>query len=436
MMSAANECEVIVSLRKPHSKQQAFIDSQAKRKVIRAGRRGGKTVGIAIYAVKRFLAGRRILYATPTQDQIDRFWFEVKQALAEAIEVGLYSKNETRHIIEREGTENRIRAKTAWNADTLRGDYADELILDEYQLMSEDTWGEVGAPMMLDTNGNATFIYTPPSIRSTSVSKAKDKRHASKLFIKAQEDRSGRWAAFHFSSLDNPHLSGEALDEITQDMTRLAYEQEILALDKDDNPNALWDTLTIEGLRVTKAPELLRIATAIDPSGTSTGDEAGILTVGIGKCDCKVSTGGAVETHGFVLEDSSVQGSPDKWARASVTVYNKLKADRMIAESNNGGEMVSTTISTIKGAPPVKLIHASRGKHTRAEPVAALYEQGKVHHVGEFPELEDELTSWEPGDKNSPNRLDALVWALTELMVGKRDQPAKKPQSHSLSTFG
>ena len=109
-------------LREPHPEQRRFIESTAKRKVIRAGRRGGKTVGVAILAVQAFIAGRRVLYATPTQEQLDRFWHEVRAALQAPIDAGLLYKNETLHIIERLGTENRIRAKSAWNADTLRGD--------------------------------------------------------------------------------------------------------------------------------------------------------------------------------------------------------------------------------------------------------------------------------------------------------------------------
>lgn len=211
--------ELIVNLRNPHPKQISFIDSSAKRKVIVSGRRSGKTTGVAILAVERFLAGERILYATPTQEQIDRFWQEVKVALDEPIRAGLYYKNETRHVIELSGTEQRIRAKTAWDADTLRGDYATVLILEEYSMMSPDTWGEVGAPMLLDNNGDAIFIFTP-----------KRKNHAFHLYQKAIGDTSGRWAAWHFTSHDNPYLSPEALTEITQDMTETAYQQEILAM--------------------------------------------------------------------------------------------------------------------------------------------------------------------------------------------------------------
>lgn len=188
--------------------------------------------------------------------------------------------------------------------------------------------------------------------------------------------------------------------------------QELNAEDLEDMEGALWQRITIEKLRVTHIADLLRIVTALDPSNTGTGDEAGIVTAGIGICHCK----GYAEYHGFVLADDSVQASPRDWAAASVTAYHKHRADTLVAEDNSGGEMVEVTISTVDGAPPVKRIHASRGKHTRAQPVSMLYEQCRIHHVGVFPKLEDEMCSWVPGD-DSPNRLDALVWAITELFL-------------------
>jgi phage terminase large subunit-like protein len=111
-----------------------------------------------------------------------------------------------------------------------------------------------------------------------------------------------------------------------------------------------------------------------------------------------------------------MQGSPDAWARAAVTAYHRHKADCIVAESNNGGEMVASVIRQVDAGVPVRLVHASRCKQTRAQPVAALYEQRRGHHVGSFPALEDEMCLWVPGDP-SPNRMDALVWAATYLMV-------------------
>lgn len=276
LATAPTQRTLEIHLQTPHKHQRAFIDSQAKRKIIRAGRRGGKTVGIAIYAVQRFLAGRRVLYAAPTMDQVAMFWRTVSRALEQPIEAGIFRKNETSHIIELPGTEQRIRAKTAWNADSLRGDYADELIFDEWQLMNEGAWGEVGAPMLLDNNGNAVFIYTPPSLRSRSVSKADDPQHAAKLYKRAQADDTGRWDTFHFRSLDNPHISRAALADITHDMTALSYRMEIEAEDVDEAPGALWTREIIEAARTTKAPDLDTVVVGVDPSATSTGDEAGI----------------------------------------------------------------------------------------------------------------------------------------------------------------
>jgi hypothetical protein len=230
--------EYTVTLRRPHAKQVPIRDSKAKRKVVRAGRRGGKTVVAATVCVDKFLEGLRPLYATPTSDQLETWWFEVKRALAEPIDAGVFKKNETEHTIEREGTKNRIKGKTAWNADTLRGDYSDFLVLDEWQLMNEDTWEVVGAPMLLDNNGDAMFIYTPPSLRSAGVSKARDPRHAAKMFKKALADTTGRWETFSFTSHDNPYISEEALGEIIQDMSKASYRQEILA--EDDESQLSW----------------------------------------------------------------------------------------------------------------------------------------------------------------------------------------------------
>lgn len=393
-------------LREPHAEQRRFVESTAKRKVIRAGRRGGKTVGVALLAVLAFLEGRRVLYAVPTQEQVDRFWFEVKQALEPAIDAGHVYKNETRHIVELPGTQTRIKAKTAWNADTLRGDYADLLILDEWQLMNEDAWEVVGAPMMLDTNGDAVFVYTPPSLRSAGVTKARDPRHAPKLYKRAAGDTAGRWAAFHFTSRDNPHLSREALDEVTQDMTALAIRQEIEALDIDAVPGALWDLARLDDLRVAAAPDLVRIVVGVDPkSGDETTGTCGIIVEGKG-----------ANGHGYTLDDRSSDGGPEAWAAEVIRAVQDWQADAVVVETNQGGAMVKHVLRLTPGGEHLKIVEvwASRGKYVRAEPVANLYGLRRFHHVGVLARLEDELCSYVPGAA-SPNRLDAKVWASFEL---------------------
>ena len=187
-----------------------------------------------------------------------------------------------------------------------------------------------------------------------------------------------------------------------------------LLLDAD---GALWTRDMLDECRTTTVPSLTRVVVAIDPavSANTSSDETGIVVAGV-----------AVDGHAYVLEDRTIKGSPAEWAAAAVTAYHVHKADRIVAESNQGGDMVSHTLRTVDKNVPIRLVHASRGKRTRAEPVAALYEQGRVHHAGSFPELEDQLCTWTP-DGASPDRLDALVWALTELMVSAQAPEAVVP---------
>lgn len=189
--------------------------------------------------------------------------------------------------------------------------------------------------------------------------------------------------------------------------TRLG-RQELNAEILDDVPGALWTRALIEQFRVTKHPELTRVVVGVDPHA-STG-ESGIIVAGLG-----------TDKHGYVLDDLSTGGSPDTWARQAVTGYHKHRADRIAAEANNGGDMVISTILTVDKKVATKKLWASRGKQTRAEPIAALYEQGRIHHVGMFASLEDELCTWVSGESDSPNRLDAAVWALTELMSNRAE---------------
>ncbi len=192
--------------------------------------------------------------------------------------------------------------------------------------------------------------------------------------------------------------------------TRLG-RQELYAELLEDVPGALLTRAILDETRVRSSPELTRIVVGVDPAA-SAGTESshtGIVACGTGR-----------DGHGYVLCDRSVRASPAEWARRTVELWEELRADRIIAEANQGGDMVRYTIHTVDPKAPVTLIRASRGKFTRAEPVAALYEQGRIHHVGFLPELEDELTTFVPGQADSPDRLDAAVHALTHLMLEGR----------------
>ena len=246
------EYKVVLRRTVDHPQQDRLVNSTSKRIVVKAGRRGGKTVGDAKRGLKRFLAGRRVLYAAPTATQTDAFWFEIERALAEPIAHKVFKVDQTERFIEVPGTKQRIKAKTAWNANTLRGDYADDLLLDEFQLMAEDTWSDVGAPMLIDNNGDAVFCFTPPSLASTGISKARDPRHASKFYNLARLDTSGIWETIHFTSHENPYISKEGLLSVTRDMSLDSYRREIMA--EDDEIQQSWLVYSAFNERICKIP--------------------------------------------------------------------------------------------------------------------------------------------------------------------------------------
>ena len=193
--------------------------------------------------------------------------------------------------------------------------------------------------------------------------------------------------------------------------TRLG-RQELDAELLEDIEGALWSSHLIEATRLPKDHplDLKRIVVSLDPAISALGRtriSTGIVAAGVG-----------FDGHGYVLEDLTGKFAPNEWAMRAIAAYKRHKADRIVAEANQGGQMVESTLRAVDANVPVKLVHASRGKITRAEPISALYEQARVHHVGGFPELEDEMCSFEPGSAKSPDRMDALVWALTELMIG------------------
>lgn len=185
--------------------------------------------------------------------------------------------------------------------------------------------------------------------------------------------------------------------------TRLG-RQELNAELIDDVEGALWSRDILERTRATHIENRLRVVVGVDPKVNAEADsETGIVVVAT-----------AQDGHYYVLDDASINGTPEQWAKQVVSAYHRWKADRVIVERNQGGDMVISTLRAIEASLPITGVQATRGKYTRAEPISALYEQGKVHHVGMFAMLEDQMCSWLPGD-NSPDRLDALVWAMTSL---------------------
>ncbi len=283
--------------------------------------------------------------------------------------------------------------------DQLRGPQHDSAWVDELAKFRypDDTWSNLMLGLRIGPNPQACVTTTPRPIP---------------LIRKLLATASTR--DIRCSTYDNwMNLSQAYIREVIDPLkgTRLG-RQEIDGELLDDTPGALWNRRMIEELRRRHIPELVRIVVAIDPAETSGEDscETGDVVAGLG-----------ADGHGYVLEDlTQPQLKPDAWAkRAIYSGYYAFHADRIVAETNAGGEMVEHTLRTVDPHVPYKGVHAKVGKYLRAEPVAALYEQGKVHHVGCFPELEDQMCTWVQGEK-SPDRLDALVHALTDLMITGR----------------
>jgi phage terminase large subunit-like protein len=235
-----------------------------------------------------------------------------------------------------------------------------------------------------------------------------------------------------YDNFDN--LAGPFLKQIEERYggTRLG-RQELEGELLEDIPGALWSRTNIDLNRRPEAPaELQRVIVAVDPAISSEegSDETGIVCVGL-------SRDADGYNRGYVLADRSLRGSPDEWARAAVALYREFEADRIVAEKNQGGDMVESVIRAVDRNVPITLVHASRGKLIRAEPVSALYEQNRVHHIGRFDELEDQMcmfsSDYDRGN-GSPDRMDALVWGLTcifdKITGRKRGLPQKEEDSH------
>ena len=299
----------------------------------------------------------------------------------------------------------------ATEPDQLRGPqhdagWADELAKFRYM---QETWDQLQFGMRLGLHPKVIVTTTPrplPLIKKlvvdndTHVTRGSTFDNAGNLarpFLKQIEDRYGG------TRLGRQELDGEILGDI---------------------PGALWSRNSIDDNRLREAPaDLERVIVAVDPAASSQegSDENGIVVVGLARDPDGYA-------RGYVLEDASLRGSPEEWARMAVRMYRKWQADKVVAEKNNGGDMVESVLKAVDRSLPVKLVHASRGKVVRAEPISTLYEQGRVHHVGRFDELEDQMCLFSIDNvrnesNGSPDRVDALVWGLSELfdkIAGRR----------------
>lgn len=306
---------------------------------------------------------------------------------------------------------------TLYNAsepDQLRGPQHHFALVDELAKFpaAQELWDQLAFGLRLGEHPQVMVTTTPrpiPIIKrlmalpNTVVTRGKTMDNRANLATGAVDALIERYAG---TRLGRQELDGEIIDDV---------------------PGALWTRQMIDTTRVKEAPQMARVVVAVDPSGTAGEDDEGDA-IGI------VVAGRGIDGRCYVLADRTCKLSPEGWARMAVTAYHQFDADRLVAERNFGGAMVKAVIRQADRDVPFKEVAASRGKSVRAEPVSALYEQGRVSHVGGFPDLEDEMVLFTSGGymgDQSPNRADALVWAITEVMLGHiatiRTGPSPRP---------
>lgn len=380
-----------------------------------AGRGSGKTrSGAEEIWFPAALTAQRIAVIGPTSGDVRKTCFEGESGLLNVIPKELikqYNRSGAGELWLTSGSY--FVGYSAEEPERLRGPqhhraWCDELAAWRYL---EETWDQLLYGLRLGDNPNIIVTTTPKPVGLV------------RELVAAPDTMVSRASTF-----DNAHnLPAKILKKLREKFegTRLG-RQELQAEILDDNPNALWNIGDIDRLRLNARPTMKRIVVAVDPPASSgpEADECGIVVSGI-----DMSTKG--NEHGYVLADLSCQGlSPEGWSSVVRQAYHDFRADCIVAEVNNGGDMVESVIRAADPNIPVKKVHATRGKVRRAEPVAMLYEQGRVHHVGRFGNLEDQMCDFSSDfDARimgySPDRVDALVWSLTELMVEKEAKKKK-----------
>ena len=283
--------------------------------------------------------------------------------------------------------------------DQLRGPQHDGAWLDELSKYryAEDTWSNLDLGLRLGENPQVVITTTPRPIKILKELVNDPATHLTKG-----------------STYDNLHNLADSFAQriiARYEGTRLG-RQELHAEILDDIVGALWQRAFIEDHRLKNAPDYFeRIVVGVDPAITAgeEADETGIIVCG------------KLGDRGYIIDDVSGKFSPQEWAIKAIQTYYKFNADRIVAEVNQGGDMVEHTIRTVDKNVAFKAVRASKGKILRAEPIAALYEQGRVHHCGNFAQLEDQLCTYTHETRESPDRLDALVWGLTDLFIGRNE---------------
>ncbi|MDO5580171.1 MAG: phage terminase large subunit [Planctomycetia bacterium] len=408
---------------KIQNKALRLLNGKAGNVMLFGGSRSGKTFvlcanialaaftfpGIRIAILRRYLKDVRESILMDTFPKVLRIRFEIPQGKFEK----MLSKSD---LVFRTETGSEI-----WFGGLDDKDRVEKILGKEYGLIffnevSQIPWSSIEIAktrlaMKVDNWRNRSYYDCNPTVKSHwAYQLFIEKTAPNKTPLIYPED----YVSLQMNPMDNRrNISSEYLEKTLGSITGKARDRFLLGNWTEDNENALWKQgPMIDTWRVRDAPaDLERIVVGVDPAITNSAgsDYTGIIVAGKGKDR-------SGQEHYYIIKDYSLQGSPQEWATAVVKAFRESYADRVVVEVNQGGDLVISVLRNVDASLPIRSVHASRGKIIRAEPIAALYEQGLVHHVGEFPELEEEMISYTGTDsEESPDRMDALVWAITDL---------------------
>ncbi|MBK9357642.1 MAG: hypothetical protein IPN08_09700 [Bacteroidales bacterium] len=402
-----------MNIRLKYTKPQSLIffeqPEEARFIIVPKGRRFGATKGAMNAAIEWAIEGLPILWGDTINSNIDRY-FE-RYAKPELIKSGIdFSFNSQQKKLTFSHCDGFIDFRSADRPENWEGFGYKRIILNEAGIILKNDYLYTNAvlPMMMDYPNTQMFALGVP--------KGKKKKDGTEhkfytLQRFAEEGRKG-YISLTFSSYDNPLLSKDDIQELENEinaMNPVMVQQEIYGKFVDEVFDALWTPEIIQ--HQTTLPELRRVVIGVDPTATKTGDKVGLIGVGLGydnKC--------------YVFSDKTGSYSPSQWGTILANEVKIIGADAIVAETNQGGDMVEHIIRQYDPYTRLKRIHAVKAKEVRAEPVVSLYEQGKVIHVGNMSALENEQLTWIPGTGKSPNRIDSVVYAIMELVITNEPQ--------------
>lgn len=373
--------------------------------VVPAGRRGGKTKGLGNGSIEWMIEGKKILWGDTISSNIDRYVDRYFKPELKSSDIEFqYSGQKKLLSLPQFG--GYIDFRSADRPENWEGFGYDIIILNEAGIILKNDYLFTNAvlPMLMDSPGSILIAAGTPKGKTVKA----EKEHRFYSMYKRAIANDPLYQLCQYSSYDNPYLSKidiKQLEEEIKLMNPQMVQQEIYAEFVDGAVGELWDEVIIERQRIKTKPELSRVVVAIDPaiSATAKSDETGI------------NVSGKAGKDKYVLEDASGTYTPEQWASEAIKQAKKWDADCVVGEKNQGGDMVESVLRSAGWNGRIKLVTATKGKYVRAEPIYAEYEQGKVFHVGYHNKLESQMCAFTSDLKNSPDRVDALVWGLTEL---------------------